>query len=103
MSGSTETVLEKCPLEAALVASLKLIIYMLDFSALSVGAITKVSPRTLVLSQGLLSVSCTEADITYCLTQWCSFCPFSFSSCLRSLVGMHFYLSILKKNLLPVF
>lgn len=47
MSGSTETVLEKCPLEAALVASLKRIIYVLDFCALSVGVITKVSPRTL--------------------------------------------------------
>lgn len=46
MSGSTETVLEKCPLEAAVVASLKLIIYTLDFCTLRHGAITEVSPRT---------------------------------------------------------
>lgn len=68
MSGLTETVLEGVSPEASSVASLKLIIYMLDFCALSVAAITKVSPRTLVLSQGLLSVSCTEAGITYGLT-----------------------------------
>lgn len=34
-SVSTETVLEKCPVEAAVVTSLKRIIYMLDFCALS--------------------------------------------------------------------
>lgn len=49
MSGSTETALEKCSLETALVASLKLIIYMLDFCAqcVNVEDITKINLRTL--------------------------------------------------------
>lgn len=67
MSGSTETVLEKCPPEAATVASLKLIIYVLGFCALAVEAITRVSPRTRRLCpKGLHSFqlldSCTRAQ-----------------------------------------
>lgn len=106
MSDSTETVLEKCPLEAALVASLKLIIYMLDFCALSVGAITKIRPRTLwFCPKGFLNSALSYMSGGHNI--WCNAlngalsCPWSFLSRLsNSLYNTSFYQQW--KNLLNI-